>query len=93
VTLGLRPEHLGVAGDGPAPLSLAVEWSEALGADTIVHGRLADGTGLTARVPGSLAPAAGDRLPLAPAPGALHLFDAATGRRLEPDTAGARAAA
>jgi sn-glycerol 3-phosphate transport system ATP-binding protein len=85
VVVGLRPEHLREGGrpGEPAPLLLAVESVEALGADTIVHGRLGGGEPLAARLDGSVHPRAGDRLPLAPVPGALHLFDpAGDGRRL-----------
>src|SRR5437588_8136319 len=39
VLVGLRPEHLDLAADGP--LALRVELLERLGADTILHGRLA----------------------------------------------------
>src|SRR5882672_8287158 len=48
VTVGLRPEHLELAADGPLPLT--VELLERLGADTIVHGKLGgNGIMLTAR--------------------------------------------
>jgi sn-glycerol 3-phosphate transport system ATP-binding protein len=82
VTIGLRPEHLGIDGDHAA-LGLAVDLIERLGADTIVHGRLI-GTASTilARLPGTVVVGAGDRLPLAIAAEHIHLFDAATGRRL-----------
>src|SRR5579871_4467669 len=40
VTVGLRPEHLELAADGPLPVRL--ELLERLGADTILHGRLPD---------------------------------------------------
>jgi sn-glycerol 3-phosphate transport system ATP-binding protein len=79
VTIGIRPEHLlQVGADG---LVLTVELAEPLGSETVLHGRLADGTALTARVPGVAAQAA---VALAPEPGALHVFDAETGRRIEP---------
>ena len=44
VTVGLRPENLGLAGDGP--ILIKTELLERLGADTIVHGRLGDGNGI-----------------------------------------------
>jgi sn-glycerol 3-phosphate transport system ATP-binding protein len=79
VTIGIRPEHLQQVGaDG---LALTVDLAEPLGSETVLHGRLADGTALTARVPG-VAGQAG--VALAPEPGALHVFDAETGRRIEP---------
>ena len=81
VTLGIRPEHLHRAADGP--LHLHVILVETLGADTLAHGTLgAAGPACAVRLPGSETPAAGEVLPLAPAPGALHLFDPESGKRL-----------
>ncbi len=80
VTVGMRPEHLALADDGP--LSLGIELLERLGADTIVHGRLGDGTRLVARAPGALALRLGDTVKLAVRPQHVHLFDPETGRRL-----------
>ena len=80
VTVGLRPEHLKFAADGPIPLR--TELLERLGADTIVHGRLADGTRLVARAAGTLALRLGDTVRLSVAPEHIHLFDAESGRRL-----------
>ncbi|HLY45259.1 MAG TPA: sn-glycerol-3-phosphate ABC transporter ATP-binding protein UgpC [Stellaceae bacterium] len=80
VTVGLRPEHLALAEGGP--IALETELLERLGADTIVHGRLPDGTRLLARAPGALALRLGETLRLAIAPDAIHLFDHDTGRRL-----------
>jgi ABC-type sugar transport system ATPase subunit len=49
--LGVRPEHLRLANPGEqANLKLAVDVAEELGADTLLHGRLA-GEELVARVP------------------------------------------
>jgi sn-glycerol 3-phosphate transport system ATP-binding protein len=82
VTLGLRPEHLAPAEDGAGPLEIEVDLVEALGADTVVHGRLvSDGALLTSRLDGGLRVAVGDRLPLAIAAQRLHLFDR-QGRRI-----------
>jgi sn-glycerol 3-phosphate transport system ATP-binding protein len=80
VTLGVRPEHLAVGPD--AGLVVTVELAEQLGADTIVHGRLGDGTTLLARLPGTTRVAMGERLPLAARAEQLHLFDRETGRRV-----------
>jgi len=80
VTIGLRPENLELAGDGP--ILIKTELLERLGADTIVHGRLADGTALTARTPGALALHLGETIRLAIAPEHIHLFDAESGRRI-----------
>jgi len=77
VTVGVRPEHVSVAAGG---IPLTVELVEPLGSETLVHGRMAGGTTLLAKLPGS-APVA-DQVEVALAPGALHLFDAMTGQRL-----------
>jgi sn-glycerol 3-phosphate transport system ATP-binding protein len=81
LTLGVRPEHLVVYG-GAASLTVTVELAEMLGADTIVHGRLSDGTLLQARLPGATRAAPGERLPLALDPHQLHLFDRESGKRV-----------
>jgi sn-glycerol 3-phosphate transport system ATP-binding protein len=78
--LGIRPEHL--ASGGAAALTVTVELAEMLGADTIVHGRLGDGTLLQARLPGTERARPGDRLPLAVDPRRLHLFDRESGKRV-----------
>ena len=81
VLVGLRPEHLEMAGDGPLPLT--VELLERLGADTIVHGRL-DGNGvvLTARAAGTINPPLGEVLRFAVWPENIHLFDHTSGTRI-----------
>jgi len=87
VTLGVRPEHLhlGPPQPGDVALPLDIDLVEALGADTVVHGRVADSDAeLLARLPGSAQVAAGQRLTLYPHAAELHLFDPATGRRLDP---------
>jgi sn-glycerol 3-phosphate transport system ATP-binding protein len=84
VTLGLRPEHLTSAGPADAALRLEVALVEALGADTVVHGRTAAGSaGMSARLDGTTSVAIGEILPLAIQPKHLHLFGANDGRRIE----------
>jgi len=78
VTIGIRPEHLFPDAGG---LSVSIELAEPLGSETVVHGRLPDGTALTARLPGGI-PA--EPLALAPDLAALHVFDATDGKRLDP---------
>ena len=82
VTIGVRPEHLAVEGGAFGTVILTVELAEMLGADTIVHGRLGDGTLLLARLPGKMRAVPGARLPLAVDPAQLHVFDRETGKRL-----------
>ena len=77
VTLGVRPEHVRVT---PGGMPMTVELVEPLGSETLVHGRLADGTALTCKLPG--AEPVGERMDVAFDVACLHLFDAATGLRL-----------
>ena len=77
VTVGIRPEHVTI---DPAGLALAVELVEPLGSETLVHGRLPDGTPMLAKLPG--APPVGEALQVALPSDALHLFDGGDGRRL-----------
>ena len=84
VTLGIRPEHLDLCEPGAASAHLAVDLVEQLGADTLIHGRLA-GNGaemITLRAQGIHAPAQGASLPLAVRPDHIHLFDPQSGQRL-----------
>jgi sn-glycerol 3-phosphate transport system ATP-binding protein len=85
ITLGVRPEHL--IADAAGGLALRVDLVEALGADTLVYGRLPSETPLVARLPGTSVVKIGDIVPVAPAPDSLHLFDAETGKRLGPSRA------
>ena len=85
LTLGLRPEHLALGADDGAPAAMRVEvlLIEALGADTMVHGRIAgDAALLTVRLAGTAPVAVGARLCVLPDTLRLHLFDPADGRRL-----------
>ena len=85
VTAGIRPEHLLPAPEAPAgrSLELVADLVEALGADTLVHGRLGAGdVTLLARLPGNAQVRAGDRMIVAVPPEELHLFDADTGRAI-----------
>ena len=78
VTLGIRPENIVVSPDG---LMLTVELVEPLGSETLIHGRLADGTPLLVKQPGAMP--VGERLTVALPPQDLHVFDAASGQRLD----------
>jgi multiple sugar transport system ATP-binding protein len=73
-TIGIRPEHLGVARDG-GEWKGVVQIAEHLGSDTFLHID-AEGVGrITARAPGELTLSAGDRVGLTPRPDRLHRFD------------------
>ncbi|MFC7737395.1 sn-glycerol-3-phosphate import ATP-binding protein UgpC [Roseomonas sp. GCM10028921] len=80
ITLGVRPEHL-LAGEGEGAIPLAVELIEPLGSETVVHGRAPGGLAVTARLPGTFS---GSVLPVRLPGTHLHVFDAETGRRLDP---------
>lgn len=80
ITLGLRPEDLHRAPESDAGgLHMTVAHVEELGAQRLVHGHVG-GQAIVATLP-SDAPLA-DRLSFSFDPGAAHLFDATTGRRL-----------
>ncbi|MFT4257818.1 MAG: sn-glycerol-3-phosphate ABC transporter ATP-binding protein UgpC [Pseudoxanthomonas sp.] len=79
-TLGVRPEHLTpVAENGIAAEVVAVEQT---GADTQLLARTAGGEPLLGLLRGRSALRNGEAIRLAPQPGALHWFDAETGKRL-----------
>ncbi|HMD64611.1 MAG TPA: sn-glycerol-3-phosphate import ATP-binding protein UgpC [Stellaceae bacterium] len=81
ILVGLRPEHMELAPDGPLPLR--VELLERLGADTILHGRLGgNGPVMKARVPGTIEPTPGETLHFTIRRERVHLFDRDSGRRL-----------
>ncbi len=93
VTIGIRPENLQQVIADNADLTLQVVAIETLGADTLAHG-FAVGNGhtkqtpdkmkhnLAVRLPGNSQIAEGEKLSLRIADGMLHLFDAATGKRM-----------
>ncbi|MCC7427933.1 MAG: sn-glycerol-3-phosphate import ATP-binding protein UgpC [Alphaproteobacteria bacterium] len=81
LTIGIRPEHVPPAADGP--LKLTVDLVEPLGGETLVHGRVPSDESLTARLPGSMHPVAGAVLALAIQPAQVHVFSGETGQRLD----------
>ncbi len=52
--IGIRPEHLQICEPNGACLTLTVNYSEALGAETLIHGKLPKGTAITIRQNGRL---------------------------------------
>jgi multiple sugar transport system ATP-binding protein len=82
VVLGLRPEDITLAPQGDAvPVTLRLELDEQMGAEAHLHLRSGAHT-LVARVPAAGTFTAGDELILHVAPAKIHLFDAATERRI-----------
>ncbi|WP_187429882.1 sn-glycerol-3-phosphate import ATP-binding protein UgpC [Roseobacter fucihabitans] len=81
-TLGVRPEHMNIATINPR-VSGVVLYSEALGAETLVHVKLPDGAMVTVRQPASDAlPQEGAAVGLSWSDADEMLFDAA-GRRCD----------
>ncbi len=81
VALGVRPEHLLPAMDGP--LEFTIELAEPLGADTLLHGHFGDARELvTVRQPGHVLAQPGEKRRFRAEPGHLHLFDSQTGKRI-----------
>jgi multiple sugar transport system ATP-binding protein len=87
VIVGIRPEHLLSATAGLSPdvgrLDSVVELTEPLGDEVIVHGR-AGAQSLVFKTGPDHLPDVGAKIPLAVELSSLHLFDAATERRLNP---------
>src|SRR5215471_8736838 len=85
--IGVRPDDLKLDGAQPGPLEglaldLAVTAVERVGPECFVYGAPAKGRGeIIVRVPGTAAPALGERVRAVAAPDRLHLFSTA-GRRL-----------
>jgi sn-glycerol 3-phosphate transport system ATP-binding protein len=77
---GIRPEALRLAEAG---IPATVLHAEYLGADTVVACTVGDDIRLLARLPGRAAIPDGATVRFAADPADLHLFDAATGRRLQ----------
>jgi sn-glycerol 3-phosphate transport system ATP-binding protein len=82
VMVGMRPEHITLVQGGTDAFQMPVDFVEVLGADTLVHGLLAGENQITIRLPGSLKVSLGDKLKLKIEPEYLHIFDPATGLRL-----------
>ena len=81
LTVGIRPEHLTV-GDGG--LDLLVDLIEPLGSETLVHGHLTgeEEQSVVVKLAGAAPP--GERIVVQPQPEHLHVFDRASGRRIDP---------
>ena len=85
VVVGIRPEnlHLGNTDGDRQRLPITVELIEALGADTVVHGRITGGPDVVlARIAGSVDVRLGDELSLIADSVDLLFFDPDTGRHL-----------
>lgn len=87
VVWGIRPEHVQITTAEQADLTLMVKATEALGAETLVHGRLqsahAQAQNFVVRLAGHHTFATGASLPLLVPVSAWHMFDADTTQRIE----------
>jgi multiple sugar transport system ATP-binding protein len=88
VVLGVRPENIREASrdarndrGGTVPIAARVEFVEPLGHEVIVHGRVGDDL-LVAKVDPHRSPEIGSTTSLVIEAEAVHLFDAATEKRL-----------
>jgi sn-glycerol 3-phosphate transport system ATP-binding protein len=81
VTLGIRPEHLTLGGNG---LTVTVDLIEPLGSETLVHGRVVgrDNDTIVVQAAGAVRPA--ETISLAIQSDHAHIFDRATGTRIDP---------
>ncbi|MCX4165846.1 MULTISPECIES: sn-glycerol-3-phosphate import ATP-binding protein UgpC [Paraburkholderia] len=78
--VGIRPEHMTPGQPGAAHTTLTVDSCELLGADNLAHGRWGKHD-VTARLPHTHRPAAGEALQVALPAQHLHFFDPASGQR------------
>jgi multiple sugar transport system ATP-binding protein len=81
VVLGVRPEHVHLAGSGEG-ITGRVELAEPLGNELLLHLSVGEHQ-LTSRLPPGVPPAAGSTVQLALDGGRIHLFDRESGRRLK----------
>ncbi|RYE09623.1 MAG: ABC transporter ATP-binding protein [Hyphomicrobiales bacterium] len=73
VTIGVRPEHLTLSAAGP--LAAEITSTEILGAETVLHAGIADGTAITATRRGILGARAGEAVRFDFADAFTHVFD------------------
>ena len=81
VTVGIRPEHLTLGGEG---LVLNVDLVEPLGSETLIHGRITgrDAETIVVKIPGAVQ--APEHVSVSVQADQLHVFDATTGQRIDP---------
>jgi multiple sugar transport system ATP-binding protein len=73
VTLGVRPEHMGLAGEGEIVGEVMVV--ERLGGETFLYTQLKDGTMLTVQADGEIPTGVHERIAIRLDPATCHLFD------------------
>jgi sn-glycerol 3-phosphate transport system ATP-binding protein len=93
VVVGIRPEHLVIAGEDGDGIPVTIDFHEPLGSHVLVHTLVgqttADGSGdadasgsIVVQAGADVRPQPGQRLRLSPQPGHVYLFDADDGRAL-----------
>ncbi|MCQ2006080.1 ABC transporter ATP-binding protein [Rhizobium sp. NRK18] len=82
VSVGVRPQDIHLAGSEEPGVDVKIDLVEALGAETVIHAKTANGEVLLAVLAGQHRLKAGETIRLAFDNDSLHLFDA-EGRRLE----------
>jgi ABC-type sugar transport system ATPase subunit len=87
VTIGVRPEHLRIAGQGPFATSGAVELVERLGESSFAHVRRADDKMLVVEVRGRETPEVTQNVTFRAPLQDIHVFDA-SGRRIDANKGG-----
>ena len=75
LTLGARPEHVGMGGKRNGAVKGIVRAAEYLGSETMFYAKLADGSDISVKAGGLASEKTGDTLDLALPPEACHLFD------------------
>jgi len=92
VVAGIRPEEVVLGASGSNVASIDVDFSEELGSARLLHGQVA-GTDFVIQVPATTAGPKVGHFSFEVPPRAIHLFDAQTGARIEPQAQGVKAAA
>ena len=83
VTVGFRPEAIGIAAPSDDAVTAVVKLVEELGSDAFAYCTLThDGTDVVARVDPRNAPAKGETVRLRIAPDQIHVFSSLTGERI-----------
>ncbi|MEE9427374.1 MAG: sn-glycerol-3-phosphate ABC transporter ATP-binding protein UgpC [Paracoccaceae bacterium] len=81
--IGIRPEHLKIGDENSDGLAMKISYTEALGAETLLHGRLDSGEALTIRQSGHLPlPENGQRFAISWGVDDMMVFDAQGKRTL-----------
>jgi multiple sugar transport system ATP-binding protein len=76
VTVGIRPEHIGLAAKGKGTVSAALRFAEYLGSETMFYAALQDGADISVKADGLEKGKVGELLQLDFPPEACHLFGA-----------------